>query len=419
MRALSTLFGTFILVILALTVPASSCAQVAQKSDSSSKEPRPVVSEQSAQGKSSADARSKLTETDKVWKSQELDMLAVGLAIGDVDGDGQNEVAVIDPHSVHVYRVSDGKLSQLAEYSAGSLELKGIDATTFRDKGPARLYVTAQNRGALASFVLEYRKGALVPVIRDFDYFFRVINYPTQGPILLGQKKGARKMFDGPVYRLTDKGDEIVVAGRFGTPLKIPVLGFTIGDFEGNRQPLIAVYDRNDHLRIYRPDGTRLYVSKGFYGGSDILLRWVGPERQVGADQHRTDDDKEEVYFRPRIGSLSLEGKTNQEIVAISHSSKTRRLLSRTKMLEEGQVLGLVWNGDALEEQWGTPKLEGTITDFAVDKLPGLSGTRLITLERKKTDWLAFLRSKSQVRAYDLPSLIREGLDAGRRNPAD
>ena len=88
-------------------------------------------------------------------------------------------------------------------------------------------------------------------------------------------------------------------------------------------------------------------------------------------------------------------------------------------MLEEGQVLGLIWNGDTLEEKWSTPKLEGTITDFAVDKLPGLSGTRLITLERKKTDWLAFLRSKSQLRAYDLPSLMKEGIEGGRRSPMD
>lgn len=418
MRALFTLAGIFFLAA-SLAVPGSGYAQVAQKSGSSLREIRPLVAERSTPGKSSSDPRSKLTDAEKVWKSQELDMLAVGLAVGDVDGDGQNEVAIADPHTVHVYRFVDGKMTQLAEYSAGSFEIKGIDAASFRDKGPARLYVTAQNRGALASFVLEYRQGALIPVIRDFDYFLRVINYPTLGPILLGQKKGVRRMFDGPIYRLTDKGDQIVIDGRFGTPLKIPVLGFTIGDFEGNRQPLIAVYDRNDHLRIYRPDGTRLYISKGFYGGSDILLRWSGPERQTGADQRRSDDDKEEVFFRPRISALSLEGERNQEILAISHSSKTMRLLSRTKMLEEGQVVGLVWNGDALEEKWSTPKLEGTITDFAVDKLPGQPGTRLITLERKKTDWLAFLRSKSQMRAYDLPSLIREGLDGGRRSPAD
>jgi hypothetical protein len=117
---------------------------------------------------------------------------------------------------------------------------------------------------------------------------------------------------------------------------------------------------------------------------------------------------------------MDIDGDKAQQIIVISHSSKTMRLLGRSKMLEEGQVLGLLWNGDALDEKWGTPKLEGTITDFAVEKLPELSGVRLVTLERKKTDWLAFLRSKSQIRAYDLPSLIREGLEGGgRRSPGD
>ena len=77
-------------------------------------------------------------------------------------------------------------------------------------------------------------------------------------------------------------------------------------------------------------------------------------------------------------------------------------------MFEEGQVTALVWNGDALEEKWTTPKVQGMITDFAIDT-SGLAGQRLITLERKKTDWLAFLRSQSQVRVYNLNSLMTEG----------
>ena len=89
-------------------------------------------------------------------------------------------------------------------------------------------------------------------------------------------------------------------------------------------------------------------------------------------------------------------------------------MLSRTKMLEEGQVLALEWNGDALEERWRTPKIAGMVTDFAVDELPGM-GRRLIVLERKKTDWLAFLRSRTQVRAYDLESLS-SGVTAGDVN---
>lgn len=336
-----------------------------------------------------------------------MKILGIGMAIGDVDGDGKNEIVVIDPSRVYLYRLEDDKLKLVTEYSAGSMELKTVDVAKIRKQGPARIYVSAQNRGSVASFVLEYRNGALVPVTQDFGYFLRVINYPTKGPILLGQQKGPRRMYDGPIYQLTDKGDALEVQGRFGVPLKIPIFGFAVGDFEGNRTPLIAVYDKSDHLRIYDHSGKRRYLSKEYYGGSDLILRWGGPESKRDVDEALQEEDL--VFLRPRIMAFAPTGSSVYQILAINHHSKTMRLLGRTKMLEEGQVVGLVWNGDAVEDKWTTPKIQGMITDFAVDTLPGLPGERLITLERMKTDWLAFLSSRSQIRAYDLQSLVREG----------
>jgi hypothetical protein len=349
--------------------------------------------------------KGKKSEADRVWRSQELGTLAIGMGVGDVDGDGANEIVLIDPSTVYVYRVTSEKLELLAEYSARPLELKSVDVAKLRKQGPARIYVTAQNRGSINSFVLEYRDRKLTPVVQDFPYYLRLIHYPTQGPILLGQKKGLGRIYDGPVYRLTDKGDDLEVQGRFGVPLKIPVFGFTVGDFVGKHTPLIAVYDKDDHLRIYEPSGKRVFLSKDYYGGSDVLLRQAGPE--VSTSRDRYDLEQDTAYFRPRI--MALDSGPIHEILVIAHSSKTMRLLGKTKMFDEGQVLALAWNGDAFDEKWTTPKVQGMVTDFAIDTLPGLAGQRLITLERKKTDWLAFLKSESQVRAYDLNSLMTEG----------
>jgi hypothetical protein len=347
--------------------------------------------------------------TDKEWKSDELSILGVGLGVGDVDGDGKNEIVIIDPATVYVYRFTGEKMSLITEYSPGALALKSVDVAKVRPQGQSRIYVSAQNRGVAASFVLELRGGKLVPVVQDFPYFIRIIHYPTKGPILVGQKKGMRNMYEGPILRLVDKGDDLEPQGPFGVPQKIPVFGFTIGDIEGKRAPLIAVYDREDHLRIYEPSGKKRFVSKDYYGESDIVLRKHGPEERKSESSKDESDQNE--FFRPRILCLDNYTDSTHDILALSHSSRTRRLLGRTKMLEEGQVLGLHWNGDVLVQRWATPKVQGVITDFAVDTLPGLSGIRLITLERKKTDWLAFLKSRSQVRSYDLRSLMKERRD--------
>lgn len=372
---------------------------------------RKIVSSEAQSQGSGPSGANKIKKGSGFWQSEELNILGVGIGIGDVDGDGRNEVVIGDPGNVYVYRFDEDKLTKLAEYSAKTLEIKAIDVAKIRKQGPSRIYVTAQNRGSIASFVLEFRNGALVPIVTDFPYYLRVINYPTYGPILLGQQKGQRRSYEGPIYRLGDKGDELEVQGRFGIPLKIPIFGFAIGDLEGKRNPLIAAYDRNDHIRIYTPGGKRLFVSTDYYGGSDVILRMHGPEEKP---REGTLDDQnvgEEGYCRPRMLMTDFQGNSGQQILASTHSSTTLRILSRTKMLEEGQVLALTWNGDALEEKWRTPKIAGMITDFAVDTLPGM-GRRLIVLERKKTDWLAFLRSRTQVRAYDLESL-GAGVTAG------
>jgi hypothetical protein len=342
--------------------------------------------------------------SESEWKSQDLSLLGVGMAVGDVDGDGDNEIVLIDPTTVYLYKLTAGKLGLVAEYPAGALDLKSVDVAKVRPQGPARIYVSAQNRGNVASFALEFRSGKLVPVITDITYFLRVINYPTKGPFLLGQKKALDRMYAGPIYRMEDKGNELEERGPFGVPLRIPIFGFAIGDLAGNRTPLIAVYDRTDHLRVYNGD-KRLFVTQDYFGGSDVLLRWAGPEQRKSESVVDSDDRIE--FFRPRIQCLDNYGSGSHQVLAICHTSTTRRLLSRSKMLEEGQVVGLSWNGEVLEDAWATPKVQGMVVDFAVGAMPGMKGQKLVVFERKKTDWLAFLRSQSIVRIYDLDAVIQ------------
>ena len=91
------------------------------------------------------------------------------------------------------------------------------------------------------------------------------------------------------------------------------------------------------------------------------------------------------------------------EPVTINGANATQ--INFTASQQSSHTVALAWNGDVLDEKWKTPKIAGMVIDFSLNAFPGMRRS-LIVLERKKTDWLAFLRSRSQVRAYDLDALI-------------
>ena len=130
---------------------------------------RPDAGQRGGTGTRRSPSEKTKTSEGKTWRSQELGILAIGMGVGDVEGDGANQIVLIDPNTVYLYRITSEKMDLLAEYSARPLELKSVDVAKLRTQGSARIYVTAQNRGAISSFVLEYRDRKLTPVVQDFS----------------------------------------------------------------------------------------------------------------------------------------------------------------------------------------------------------------------------------------------------------
>ena len=68
--------------------------------------------------------------------------------------------------------------------------------------GIAEIIVTSVVEDNLRSFILEYEEGKFRKITEKAGWYFRVLEHPKEGPILMGQQRGSEGIFVGPIYQI-------------------------------------------------------------------------------------------------------------------------------------------------------------------------------------------------------------------------
>ena len=144
-----------------------------------------------------------------------------GLAMGDVNGDGRADIAVIDNHTLKIFQYQQGRLIPLGNLEEGKFNsFISVDIADINGNGVAEIFITnrplitagqAQTRafGAktpqLRSFVVEWNGSQFKKILEKGRHFFRVLHIPQRGAVLVGQRQGTtsdtfgeNKIFSGP-----------------------------------------------------------------------------------------------------------------------------------------------------------------------------------------------------------------------------
>ena len=151
-------------------------------------------------GRTRTDEGARSRGTGEFWQSQPFPFYIKGMAVGDVDGDGRNEVVLISERKLHIYRW-DGEFKRVWEKEGGRLDsYLAVDVADMDKDGKAEIFVTNIQGDRLASFVVAFKDGSFR------NGFLR--------PVLVfesGGMGGKRKGFAGTIQR----GYVKVSSGRF------------------------------------------------------------------------------------------------------------------------------------------------------------------------------------------------------------
>ena len=121
------------------------------------------------------------------WKSPNLKQPIHGVALGDVNGDGQQETILIADHAVLIYAKTDDRFFKIAELPEGDNHyLVGVDVADINANGTPEIFVSSLNalHQGLNSYVLEFDGKNFVKIVENSRWYFRVVKPSVRGKVL-------------------------------------------------------------------------------------------------------------------------------------------------------------------------------------------------------------------------------------------
>ncbi len=331
------------------------------------------------------------------WKKEEIPFGVKWVSVGDLDGDGKNEIVVSNGNKIRIYRYTDGKFILIWEEKDAKRAYNQlyIDVADINKDGKAEIFVTNLIKDRLYSYVIEWRDGEFKKIQKDMKYFFRVQTMTSGDSILLCQEIGDKTPFYGNVKRCEWDGAKYKEGERFPLPKGVNIYGFTIADLDGNGEEEIIAIDDTEHIRIYSMDGKQVWKSPDKYGGYDTSFDFNFADDISGAREKK-------ATIKGRLFVKDIDGDGRPELILSKNVPSTYAFEAFRGYLYS-EVYVLQWNDVALNEVWKIKKVSGFIDDFTIadftnegfDRLliatsPILSTSKIEELFRTKSDFIIY-----------------------------
>jgi hypothetical protein len=379
----------------------SQSAAPKESEDFSRKHPEKMLDRASGEAAIITEDVSEVGETAAVlWKTPRFKVEIKGMALGDVDGDPNNEIVFISKNTIFIYRYVNGRFGKIAELQGEAFNTYiGVDVADINDNGTSEIFVTnISDDSRVRSFVLEWNGTEFKTVVEKENWHYRVINAPDRGGrILLGQKGGFKDIFSGRIHELKWENGRYVSADKERLPRWINVYGFTYGNVLGNGQESILALTRNGSLRILDSGGNEEWTSSDTYGGSNIFL--LSPaDKKIATNVTRQTDPTafRGDYLQQRIFVTDLDKDEKREMILVKNHDAVRGVLRRYRDYKGGHFEALLWDNVGFRKKWKTRKFSGYISDYDVGDFDNDGADELVFALVVRTD-SAFKEPRSHI----------------------
>ena len=211
-----------------------------------------------------------MAQSSGFWQSQNVSLPVISMAVGDVNGDGIQEVILIGPRELQIYQQAGNSLQLLKSHKGERddhfLWVSAADLN--HDKVP-EIYVSCRIREELmSSFILEWNGSDWVKTAERIRWHIRVARLPDKGDVLLGQASQKDEPFSGSISILTREGSDYRPLEGVSLPSGTNIYNFAVGPIAEQGSRDVAFVDSTGRFKITKSDGDVLWLADDRFAAS-------------------------------------------------------------------------------------------------------------------------------------------------------
>lgn len=314
------------------------------------------------------------------WASNRISGALWGMAVGDIDSSGQDEVILLERQRVRIGHlgVKDFETVAVCELP-GDVQAARVYLIDLDDEPPLEIVISAVEQGMPSSIVLSYNDRKCRTLIEGARWSLRVVE--SNGvKTLLGQGSSSQSFFSGPVRELKYEKGSLKASGKILLPKAVSLYQFQMLPAGADGEAVAAIKGYSP-LEVYEMTGKkykRVWRTGERFGGSVNLLH--ASQRDFLDEVHA-----ELVSFDP--SPLVLDnGSLSYTIIAPRHDLPLRGMIGRRPLVHGAQV-GLFRPDPALffDELKRSQNLSGAIVDCILGDLRAEGVKSLFLLTQDNT----------------------------------
>jgi hypothetical protein len=293
----------------------------------------------------------------------------VDMAIGDFNGDGKNEVAVVGDHKLTIYDwEAGGKLKQLGQTTVSQSNLNFSMRALDLDKDGAKELIIStyeEDSNRPYSYFLSFKGNTFSTYAERCPYFVSVLLTPPNFiPTLVGQAWDSLKLFSPGVHVMVKSGNKFSLGTRIDLPEGANV--FNVAWLPGGKsgQPdQLVMLTQEERLKIFQGNGHSLiHTTMENFSGSATGMEHYKSMPGLGVDKNYQLPGR---YYAPMRMIAADIGRTGEYVILLNKPISTAsQLFDRYRYFPQGEVHAMYWDGVGMALKWKTRRVRGSVAEI-------------------------------------------------------